>query len=727
MVRRVILCALVMLALGRPAAAQPVGTFQFQLVPYCDVITLAVVQQGAQYQLDGTGNQCGAGTRASVTGLAFPNANGLLGFGFTMVTAPGGTPIHVDADLNLATLNGTWRDSTGLSGQFLLVTGGGGPGFARPPSNAGDISAVTAGAGLSGGGTSGPVALAVDFAATQQRVSGACPAAQLMTGVNQDGSVVCQSVTGAGGGDITAVVAGAGLTGGASTGDAALAVSFGGPGAVSLAARSDHTHQLATGTRNVATGPLALVANGASDNVAFGNEALRLNATGFQNVAVGNFALRVGTASARNTAVGHTALEVTTGGGNTALGNFAARLNTSGFDNVAVGLNALTANTTAGFNTAIGAGAMQANTTGGDNTAVGRLALAGNTTGTENTAVGVGALGTAAAPGGATAVGYAALGGNVTGFGNSAVGQRALGATTTGAANTALGAEALAGNTSGTANTAVGSQTLGASTTANSNTAVGREAMAQTSTGSSNTAVGAMALDANTIGASNVAVGVGALGAATTAGTNTAIGLGALSEVTTGGDNIGVGFNAGLGVTTGTGNIYVGGFAAAGGESGTTRIGSGQTAAYMAGISGATSASGVQVFVNGSGKLGTATSSARFKEQIASLQDRFHARVQALRPVSFIYKPEFDDGTKQAQYGLIAEEVADVFPELVVRDAVGQVQTVRYHFLAPLLLAEVQRLERERTAAAADRTRLEERVRRLEATLSVALAALQRH
>ncbi len=684
MVRRVILCALAVLTLGRPVAAQPVGTFQFQLLPYCNVITLAVVQQGAQYQLDGTDSQCGTGTRASVTGLAFPNANGLLGFGFTIVTAPGGSPVHVDAELNLGTFSGTWRDSTGLTGSFLLVTNGGGPGLARPPVNAGDISAVTAGAGLTGGGTSGPVALAVDFVATQQRVTGTCPAAQLMTGVNQDGSVVCENVTGAGGGDITAVVAGVGLTGGGSTGDALLAVNFGGPGSTSLVARSDHTHQSAAGTRNVAAGPLALVGNGQGDNVAFGNETLRLNTSGFQNVAVGNFALRVGTASARNTAVGHTALESTTGSGNTALGHFAARLNTSGFDNVAVGLNALTANTTAGFNTAVGAGAMQANTTGGDNTALGRQALSANTTGGENTAVGVGALGTAATPDGATAVGYGALAANVSGGGNSAFGRRALAATTLGSGNTALGTETLSANTTGATNTAVGSQALGASTTANGNTAVGRDAMALTTTGSFNTTVGANAFDNNATGTNNVVVGYNAL-----------------VDNVIGDSNVAIGANAGAGAT-GFNNIFLGAdVAGVGGQSNTIRIGNtGAVATFIRGISGATSSGGVGVFVNAAGQLGTLTSSGRFKEQVASLGESFSARVQALRPVSFLYKPEFDDGTKQAQYGLIAEEVADVFPELVVRNADGQIQTVRYHFLAPLLLAEVQRLERERAALA---------------------------
>ena len=96
-----------------PAAAQPLGSFRWQLQPYCNVLTLAVVQQGGQYQLDGTDDQCGAAQAAGVRGLAFQNPNGSIGFGLTIVTAPGGTPIHVDATISIATLSGTWRDSAG--------------------------------------------------------------------------------------------------------------------------------------------------------------------------------------------------------------------------------------------------------------------------------------------------------------------------------------------------------------------------------------------------------------------------------------------------------------------------------------------------------------------------------------------------------------------------------------------------------------------------------------
>lgn len=111
-----------------PAAAQPMGTFRWQLQPYCNVIILSVVQQGGQYQLDGIDNQCGRQS-ASVRGMAFPNPNGTIGFGLTIVTAPGGTPVHVDAMLGLPSLNGTWRDSAGNSGNFIFGAGipGGGP------------------------------------------------------------------------------------------------------------------------------------------------------------------------------------------------------------------------------------------------------------------------------------------------------------------------------------------------------------------------------------------------------------------------------------------------------------------------------------------------------------------------------------------------------------------------------------------------------------------------
>ena len=112
-----------------PASAQSLGTFRWQLQPYCNVISLAVVQQGGQYQLDGTDEQCGAAQAASVRGMAFQNLDGTIGFGLTVVTAPGGIPVHVDATIAFPGLNGTWRDSAGNSGNLIFGAGipGGGP------------------------------------------------------------------------------------------------------------------------------------------------------------------------------------------------------------------------------------------------------------------------------------------------------------------------------------------------------------------------------------------------------------------------------------------------------------------------------------------------------------------------------------------------------------------------------------------------------------------------
>ncbi len=85
--------------------AQPVGTFRWQLQPFCNVVTVAITQNGAVYRLEGTDDQCGNGAdAASVTGTAFPNADGTIGFGLNIVTAPGGRPVHVDAEITLGYL-----------------------------------------------------------------------------------------------------------------------------------------------------------------------------------------------------------------------------------------------------------------------------------------------------------------------------------------------------------------------------------------------------------------------------------------------------------------------------------------------------------------------------------------------------------------------------------------------------------------------------------------------
>ena len=132
--RSVVLAVVVLLAgIGGAAVGQPLGTFRWQLQPFCNVVTVAITQNGAVYRLEGTDDQCGNGAdAASVTGTAFPNADGSIGFGLNIVTTPGGRPVHVDAEISLGNFSGTWRDSAGSFGTFSLTPGAGNGGSARP-------------------------------------------------------------------------------------------------------------------------------------------------------------------------------------------------------------------------------------------------------------------------------------------------------------------------------------------------------------------------------------------------------------------------------------------------------------------------------------------------------------------------------------------------------------------------------------------------------------------
>jgi hypothetical protein len=201
--------------------------------------------------------------------------------------------------------------------------------------------------------------------------------------------------------------------------------------------------------------------------------------------------------------------------------------------------------------------------------------------------------------------------------------------------------------------------------------------LAANTTASLNTAIGHDALSANTTGQFNVAVGTLAL-INSTGGSNTAIGVG-----------------AGSNLTTGNGNIYIvnNGVAT---ESDTTRVGGTQTRAFIAGVRGVTTgvADAVTVLIDSAGQLGTVNSTRRVKEDIGEMGEASAGLLQ-LRPVTFRYRQAMADGSKPLQYGLIAEEVAEVMPELVVYDSEGQPQTVQYHVLPALLLNELQRQHAE--------------------------------
>jgi Chaperone of endosialidase len=259
----------------------------------------------------------------------------------------------------------------------------------------------------------------------------------------------------------------------------------------------------------------------------------------------------------------------------------------------------------------------------------------------------------------------------------------------TGNLNTGVGASALSSNAAGFFNTATGAFALQLNTTGDENTADGEGALNKNGTGFGNTATGSLALSNNTTGAFNTAAGRLALFDNDSGDGNTAIGGNALLN-TTGSGNIGIGLDACVNTTTGSVNICVGSPGVAG-ESSTIRLGTVgiQTATFIAGISGTTSPGGVGVFINGNGQLGTATSSRRVKEGIREIGEE-SAGLMRLRPVAFRYKPQIDP-VGLAQYGLIAEEVADVYPDLVVYDRDGQPETVRYHLINALLLNEVQK------------------------------------
>ena len=203
--------------------------------------------------------------------------------------------------------------------------------------------------------------------------------------------------------------------------------------------------------------------------------------------------------------------------------------------------------------------------------------------------------------------------------------------------------------------------------------------------GIANTATGSAALFPNTTGNGNTATGGGALFPNTTGSVNTAIGEGALNSNTTGSNNIALGSEAGTNLTTGNNNIDIGNPGRPG-ESGNIRIGTRQTKTFIAGISGATVPGGVGVIVDTNGQLGTVVSSERFKTE-AKPMDKASEAILALKPVTFHYKKDLDpEGIPQ--FGLVAEQVEKVNPDLVVRDAEGKVYSVRYDAVNAMLLNE---------------------------------------
>jgi hypothetical protein len=321
--------------------------------------------------------------------------------------------------------------------------------------------------------------------------------------------------------------------------------------------------------------------------------------------------------------------------------------------NTAEGDEALFALTTGTDNTALGFNGLLSDTSGNFNTAVGSQALASNTTGGNNVAIGAQALFSGQSVYGDVAIGYQALYHDISTGANIAIGALALNANTTGIDNVAIGNLAARNNTSGIENTVVGFNPMYANT------------------GSNNCAFGAQALGINELNSGS---------------NNTAIGTEALFN-TIGNNNIAIGNNAGSFIVGGSNNIEIGAMGKPSDE-GDIRIGTKgvHTAVHIAGIYGRTVPNGVAVVTDNLGHLGTVTSSARFKEAIKPM-DKASEAILALQPVTFRYKKELDaDGIPQ--FGLVAEEVEKVNPDLVARDDEGKPYAVRYEAVNAMLLNE---------------------------------------
>jgi hypothetical protein len=348
----------------------------------------------------------------------------------------------------------------------------------------------------------------------------------------------------------------------------------------------------------------------------------------------------------------------------------------------------------------------------GGNTAEGTDALFGLTMGNFN-----------------TAMGFDALYNNTIGSNNTATGNSALISNTTGLGNTANGAVALYFN-NGNFNTANGFEALFQNTAGSSNTASGSFALVNNRTGHENTANGESALFNNIDGFNNTANGVRALSLNITGANNTAVGVNALLH-STGSNNIALGSSAGINLTTGNNNIDIGALGLAG-ESDTIRIGrvGVQKTAYMQGISGTTVGSGATVIVGSNGRLGTVQSSVRFKDEI-KLMDKASEAILALKPVTFRYKKELDP-VGIPQFGLVAEQVEKVNPDLVARDEKGHVYTVRYEAVNAMLLNEflkehkkVEELEGIVTSLAATVKEQASQIQKVSAQLEVSKPAPQ--
>jgi hypothetical protein len=494
------------------------------------------------------------------------------------------------------------------------------------------------------------------------------------------------------------------------------------------------------GTRNTFVGSnagnLTLTTASATDNTFVGSFAGNAVTTGNQNTFVGSSAGSLVTSSAGNTALGFQALSVDTNvaGANVAVGWNAFGAVTAASSSVAIGYNAANANNNANNDVCIGFRAMQNAATAvgvSGNTVVGAQALQ-NVTSFGNTAVGKGSL-QALTSGTGTAVGINALQSETTGPHNIAIGNGA-GQAQNGASNNLYIGDAAGANNQSSTVMAIGYNALNAAANLSTSIAIGNAA-AQNSgpllaaliighgtagtinngnvgTTNNNIFIGHDSLQAaGLVGGQDIVIGNFAGNSMTTATQTTCVSHLGFGALTTGVHNTGIGHQVASALVTGSNNCFMGyiagenytgaesnniciGASVTGtvGESNTTRIGvqGTQTKCVIAGIRGVTTgnADAIAVLVDSAGQLGTISSSRRYKENIDDMDDASDA-LYKLRPVVFNYK---SDETKRMQYGLIAEEVEEAMPRLVVYNEDGLPETVKYHDLPVLLLNEIQLL-----------------------------------
>lgn len=417
-------------------------------------------------------------------------------------------------------------------------------------------------------------------------------------------------------------------------------------------------------------------------NTGIGTEALAATTNTSSTTAVGSYSCATGNPGNENTCIGAFSGNTSpTGANNTAVGRSSFANGCSGTENCAFGWrSSYNAVLSGSYNTSIGSASLYYGGASSYNTVVGARAMAQAMTGGSNTVVGAYAMTNGSATTGSTAMGYYALSTASPGQYNTAIGYYACKGSTTGQYNTTLGYYTGQAGLTGSANVAIGKQTMGTGVIS----------------GSNNIAIGENSMYSAVSSSNNIGIGKSTFLGALSGDYNIAIGETALTQVTSGAYNICIGQAAGTSLATGgeSHNIYINS-TGANAESNALRIGAATgtgtkqlNSAFICGINGINVA-GSAVLVSASDQLGINTSSIRYKDDVVDMDS---SKLLDLRPVNFVYK---GDDTKHKQYGLIAEEVSEIMPELVVYDKEGLPQTVMYHVLPAILLNEIKKLKKE--------------------------------